>query len=65
MELLKSVEMQTMLGEQAADIAARCGDGYAYDTYMTPGRIVASVYTESDEAIKDNLDNNTILRNLS
>jgi hypothetical protein len=64
-EMLQSAEMQALLGEKAAEIAGRCGEGYASDTYMTPGRVVSSVYTESKEAIKDNLDNNTILRNLS
>lgn len=64
-EMLLSAEMQQILGEKAAEIAGRCGDGYASDTYMTPGRAIASVYAESKEAVKDNLDNNTILRNLS
>lgn len=64
-EMLRSAEMQALLGEKAAEIAGRCGEGYASDTYMTPGRAIASVFTESREAIKDNLDNNTILRNLS
>lgn len=64
-EMLQSAEMQALLGEKATEIAGRCGEGYASDTYMTPGRVVASVFAESKEAIKDNLDNNTILRNLS
>lgn len=64
-EMLLSAEMQQILGEKAAEIAGRCGDGYASDTYMTPGRAIASVYAESKEAVNDNLDNNTILRNLS
>ena len=64
-EMLLSPEMQAVLGEKAAEIAGRCGEGYESDTYLTPGRAVASVYAESKEAVKDNLDNNTILRNLS
>lgn len=64
-EMLRSEEMQALLGEKAAEIAGRCGSGYESDTHMTPGRAVASVFTDSAEAVKDNLDNNTILRNLS
>ena len=64
-EMLQSAEMQALLGEKATEIAGRCGEGYASDTYMTPGRAIASVFAESKEAIKDNLDNNTILRTLS
>ena len=64
-EMFQSAEMQALLGEKATEIAGRCGEGYASDTYMTPGRAIASVFAESKEAIKDNLDNNTILRSLS
>ena len=63
--MLRSEEMQALLGEKAAEIAGRCGAGYGSDIYMTPGRAVASVFTDSAGAVKDNLDNNTILRNLS
>lgn len=63
--MLRSEEMQALLGEKASEIAGRCGSGYESDTHMTPGRVIASVYAESKEAVKDNLDNNTILRNLS
>lgn len=64
-ELLLSAEMQGVVGEHATQIAERCGEGYEHDIYLTPGRAVASVYADTKEAIKDNLDNNTILRNLS
>ena len=64
-ELLRSSEMQELLGEQAAEIAGRCGAGYSSDTYLTGGRAVASAFAESREAIRDNLDNNTLLRSLT
>ena len=64
-EMLRSEEMQAVLEEQASKIAGRCGAGYAHDTYLTGGRAVASAFAESPEAIRDNLDNNTILRSLS
>lgn len=64
-ELLRSEEMQAVLEEQAEKIAERCGAGYAHDTYLTGGRAVASAFAETPEAIRDNLENNTILRSLS
>lgn len=62
-ELLKEVGAN-VCGPKAQEIASACGDGYASDTYDVGGRIVASVYTDTFEAIRDNLENNTILRNL-
>lgn len=64
-EMLRSAEMQELLGEKAAEIAARCGAGYESDTHFTGGRAVASAYTEDPDALKDNLENNTLLRNLT
>ncbi len=63
--MLRSSEMQAVLREHADRIAGRCGEGYASDTYLTGGRAVASAFTETKEAMRDNLDNNTLLRNLS
>ena len=65
LEMLRSPEMQAILGEKAAEIAGRCGDGYESDVHMTPGRAIASVFTATPKAVKDNAKNNTILRNLS
>ena len=62
--LLKSPEVEEELASQAARIAERCGKGYAKDSKQMPGRVVASVYTETPEAYRDNLHNNTILRAL-
>ena len=64
-EMLRSAEMQALLGEKATEIAGRGGEGYESDTYLTPGRAVASVFTATPEAAADNAKNNTILRNLS
>lgn len=62
-ELLKEVGTNTC-GPMADRIAQSCGDGYASDIHDVGSRVVASVYTESKEAMQDNLENNTILRNL-
>lgn len=63
-ELLKSAEMAAGLRSIVSGIAAGCGDGYSYDTKAMGTRVVASAFTESAEAMKDNSDNNSILRNL-
>ena len=63
-ELLRSSEMGAIVGDLAAGISARCGEGYASDTKLMPGRVIASAYTDSAEARRDNLKNNTLLRNL-
>ena len=46
-------------------MAARAGDGYATDVYQAGSRVIASVYTETEEAMKDNLENNTLLKAVS
>ena len=63
-EMLLSPEMQALLGELAAGVAGRAGPGYASDTYLTGGRAVASAYAETSAAIRDNLENNTLLRSI-
>ena len=62
-ELLKEGG-QTVCGPMAERIAQSCGSGYSADTHDVGGRVVASVFTDSTEAMRDNLENNTILRNL-
>lgn len=61
-QLLKSSEMQTMLSGIARAKASQAGEGYGSDCRVLSTRAVATVYTESDEAKRDNLDNNTLLK---
>lgn len=63
-ELLNSPELEKGLEEIASGIKFKCGKGYAYDTKRMGTRVIASVYTSTDEAKKDNEQNNTILKNL-
>ena len=60
-KLLKSGETEAMLKGLAGQIANRAGSGYESDSYMTQGRVVASAYTATTDAIKDNSENNTLL----
>ena len=61
-ELLKSSEMQVLVKSYADEIAKRAGEGYASDTYNAGSRVIASAYTETEEAMEDNLENNTLLK---
>ena len=62
--LLKSKEMMAICQSEAVKIKNRCGDGYGFDTHIGTNRVNASVYASSSEAIKDNSENNTILKNM-
>ena len=64
-ELLRSDEVKGFISEKANEISGRCGEGYATDTKLMSTRVIASVYTEDPKAMKDNLDNNTLLRAMS
>lgn len=61
-ELLHSKEIEGEVKRIANQVAAKAGDGYATDVYQAGTRVIASVYTETEEAMKDNLDSNTLLK---
>lgn len=63
-DLLKSAEMAGVLSEHAEAIRSRCGEGYETDEKSLSTRVVASVYTAEYEAMRDNSDNNTLLKAL-
>lgn len=58
--LLRSSEMKAICSEHAAEIAARCGEGYATDAVTMPTRAIATVYPKTAQARRDNHKNNTI-----
>lgn len=62
--ILRSADMQQMLESKAAEITARAGDGYIYRSHDSGQRIITNVYAETEEALKDNLENNTLLKAL-
>ena len=61
-ELLRSPEMAAICQAQARAIAGRAGNGYSVSTYTGTTRVNASVMAETQEAIRDNLKNNTLLK---
>lgn len=62
--MLKSSEMQGILKDQADAIVQRCGDGYEIDPFVGKRRANVSVRTKSKKAVKDNSENNTLLKSL-
>ena len=63
-ELLRSEEMGAIVEGHAAAVAGRCGEGYASDRKLMPGRVIASAYTDTKEARRDNSENHTLLKSL-
>lgn len=62
--LLKGSEVEQAISEKAEKVAGRAGSGYSHDTKQMSGRVIASAYTATDEAKKDNMENNTLLKAL-
>lgn len=61
-ELLQSPEMMAVCSEYASAIASRAGVGYETSKHVGKNRVNVSVYTATNEARKDNLKNNTLLK---
>lgn len=61
-ELLKSPAIANRCLQEAQGIASRAGDGYEVEPRSYPERTGAAVVAVTQEAIQDNLDNNTLLR---
>ena len=61
-ELLQSPEMAAICQSLANGIASRAGTGYAVSVYTGKTRVNASVKAVTEEAWKDNLKNNTLLK---
>lgn len=62
--MLKSEEMKALVSERAQEIANRCGEGYEVNAINAGTRYIASVATTDAESMKDNLENNTLLKAL-
>lgn len=63
-ELLKSAEIAEVCKEQADAVAGRAGEGYVVEQRNYPERTGYVVSTETYEAVRDNLKNNTLLKAL-
>lgn len=63
-EMLRGADMQAMLSERAAEIAARAGAGYGTDVFVGKNRANASVFATDTETMRDDMNNNTLLKAL-
>ena len=61
-ELLQSPEMLALCTSHAESMAAELGSGYEVDAFIGHDRAHAIVKAVSAAAIRDNLENNTILK---
>lgn len=61
-DMLRSPEMMAVCKDLANQIATRAGTGYEVTTYTGKTRVNASVHAATDEANRDNLKNNTLLK---
>ena len=60
--LLKSKAMLQICKNHANKIKSKCGDGYS--THVGRSRVNVSIETSTKKAIKDNSENNTLLKNM-
>lgn len=67
-ELMKSAEMHGILDETGASVASRAetmGEGsYGHRVHDASYVAIVNVYPDSEEAAKDNFENNTVLKAL-
>ena len=61
-EFLHSPELLALLKGYADEAAAQLGEGYVSETYNAATRNIASVYADTPEARKKNLESNSILK---
>ena len=61
-DLMKSSEMAEICTGYANSALGRLGAGYSVSTYTGANRFNAEVFTETYQAKRDNLKNNSILK---
>lgn len=64
-ELLRSGEVMTMLEDTAASRMGSLGEGYAMNSMVGTNRCNVRVIAVSAEAVRENLENNTLLQVIS
>ena len=63
-ELLRSGEMKAECEKRANQALGKLGEGYTVTTHTGKNRVNASIYAESYQARRENMENNTILKAL-
>lgn len=60
--MLRGPEMEQFMEAEGAERAKRAGSGYNFRTHSTGQRQAVNVYAETEDARRDNLKNNTLLK---
>ena len=63
-ELLRSSEMKAECEKHANEAVGKLGPGYTVSTHTGKNRVNASIFAETYEAKRDNMENNSILKAL-
>lgn len=61
-ELLRSKAMEEVVSKKAQQAQSRLGPGYRTDTFTGKNRVNAMVWAESEEAKRENSENNSLLK---
>ena len=61
-ELLRSEEMMSVCEEQGRQMLERLGEGYESDSRVGRNRVNVEVRTANEIGIRDNLENNSLLK---
>lgn len=61
-QLMKSEEIQQACLKEAQAIKDSAGDGYKVDLFLGPNRVNSSVTPITSDAIRDTLQNNTLIK---
>lgn len=61
-ELMRSDAMKEIVSGHAENAQSRLGSGYATDSYVGKNRVNAMVYADTEQAIDDNSENNSLLK---
>lgn len=63
-ELMKSSGMQSHLSSAGQAVASAAGQGYGTRVHEASYVAICNVYPDSEEAVQDNYENNTLLKAL-
>lgn len=61
-ELMRSDAMKDIVSGHAENAHSRLGSGYKTDTYVGKNRVNAMVFADTEQAIDDNSENNSLLK---
>lgn len=63
-QIMKSAEMKSELTRYGQQVASRAGDGYESETVEADFVALARISPANYEAVRDNEENNTLLKSL-